>query len=678
MAYDPLQGGTLDTSIQSAPSVGYDPLQGPRKVTGTSYIKLPSNENGVGAVVEDLGHKFGVGVRDVVQGRIGGLADLVTAPFRGAINYVAPGSAAPPSELIDKAGGLLPPWLYSKPQTEREKALSPWVQGGASMIPVGPPGTSLVNKTLVAPTGTTSLPRAGVAVGTGAVAGGAGEAAAEAIPEDSPWAVLKPLARLAGGVGAAGLTNAALHGGERLANATWGRLNDAAKAYERLRMTPPTVGTATGSPGTQNVEMALSQVPGSQGRMRVRMQDTLDKFGQNVDDASASLHYDATGRGGIVPNDAQAGQIAQDRLRNWRWNDQDPNSFPAQQAVKFAPVDARMAHATVDVSGYRNALRDGSIDRALAGLPETQQAFARAELKKLLDAIEADRPGANPTVRWEQAQAIRRQIGDMMGTPAFQQSLGEKAMTRLYAGIAGDMQQAANNNGVGRIFREANQHSTEGFNFISRVADKAVKTNNPSQDIAPGKAADDLLKLYGTDLAELRARVPEAADALAAYKLRDMANAKPGQALQAGDTSSNTFLTNLIKLRNDDPNAFQALFGHNPRIRQMIDDLGTVAGTLRTSSQMANVSRTSPAAYILSTLLGGAGGAGAQLLTGSPTAALGATATGIGIPFAGGHVLTNPALIRALSGQPGPRNVRPLVPGVLGTLPGITEDERRR
>ena len=670
--YDPMAGVTVDTpdAVQTG-AAPYDPLQpGPRKVTSTGYTKLPSNTNG-GGVVEDLGHKVGVGVRDVVQGRVGGMLDLISAPLRAV---GVPG--APPSEVIDKLGGLLPPWLYSKPETPREKAMSPVVQGGASMIPVGPPGPSLVNRTLIAPTGTSSLPRAAAGVGSGAVAGGAGAAAADAIPENSPWAVLKPLAALAGGVTGAGLSNAVLHGGERLVNSAWGRLNDMAKAYERLGMKPPTVGTVTGSPGTQNVEMAASQVPGSQGTMRTRMQATLDEFGNRIDDASASMHYDATGKGGIVPNVSQAGEVAQEKIRNWRFNDQDPASFPAQQNARFAPVDSRMGHATLDLSGYKSALQSGALDRELAGLPATQQALARKQLQTLLDAIESDRPGASSTVRWEQAQALRRRIGDMRGTPEFQQGIGDAALTRIYAGLSQDMERAANNNGVGRLWKEANNYATDGYNFITRVATKAVETNNPRQDIGPAQAAERLLAAYGDDMAKLREHVPEAADALAAHKLRDMANAKPGQALQAGDTSANTFLTNLIRMRNDDPRAFQALFGHNPQIARMIDDLGTVAGSLRVSGQMANVSRTSPAAYILSTLLGGAGGAGAQLLTGNPAAAAGAAATGLGAPFIAGRALTNPGLIRLLSGQAGPRNVRPSVSGILGTLPQVNAEER--
>jgi hypothetical protein len=168
--------------------------------------------------------------------------------------------------------------------------------------------------------------------------------------------------------------------------------------------------------------------------------------------------------------------------------------------------------------------------------------------------------------------------------------------------------------------------------------------------------------------------VPEAADALAAYKLREMANAKPGQALAPGETSTNTFLTNLIKMRNDDPTAFRALFGHNPQIAKMIDDLAEVASSVRVGGQMANVSKTSPSSYILSLLAGGAGGAGAQLATGDPLTAAATAAVGVGVPFAGGHVLTDPRLIALAGAQKAPRNIRPLTAGVLGAIPGVMQD----
>lgn len=656
-----------------------DPMMpGPRpatKTTSTSWLQLPSKET-VGKVAEESAHSFGVGVRDVVQGRIGGLADLVTSPFRGAINYVSPGAAIPPSEMIDRLGANLPPWLYSQPSSAREKMLSPVVQAGASMIPVGPPGTSAVNKTLVAPTGNTSLPRAGAAVTSALAGGAAGEAAKEAIPENSPWSVLKPLAQLGGNIVGAGLSNVTLSGAERLVNAGIGKLNATAQAYNELGMKPPTVGTVTGSPGIQNVEMTASQVPGGMGPLRGKMQATLDKFGNVVDDAASSLHYEATGRPG-VPNVSQTGEVVQQKIRNWRWNADDPNSFVSQEKAKFTPVDSRMGHATLDLSGYKSALRAGAADSELAGLDATQKALARQQLQKLLDAIETDRPGSS-TVRWEQAQALRRRIGDMRGTPEFQQGIGDAALTKIYAGLSGDMERAANNNGVGRLWKEANEYATEGYNFISRVADKAVKTNNPNQDIAPAKAAEDLLSSYGDDLAQLRRHVPEAADALASHQLKQMSAAKPGQALAPGETSANTFLTNLIKMKTEDPRAYEALFGHNPAIARIIENLGTVAGSLRQSGQLANVSKTAPAAYLLSLLGGMAGGAGGQLLTGDPLTAAATATMGAGIPFAGGKVFTNPALIRALSGQSGPRNVRPLVTGVLGAIPGVTADEQRR
>jgi hypothetical protein len=685
---DPMGDYHRSSSTAQPTGGGEDPMLPtpgpPKKVTETSWFSLPSKD-AVGKAVEETGHSFGVGVRDVVQGRIGGLADLVTSPFRGAINYVSPGAATPPSELIDKAGGLLPPWLYSKPQTEREKAISPITQAGASMIPLGPPGArgpapgpqappSLVNRTLIAPTGNASLPRAAGTVAAAGAGGAAGEVAENAIPENSPWSVLKPLARLGGNVIGAGLANVSMSGIERVANSALGKLNATAQAYNDLNIKPPTVGTVTGSPGVQNLEVTASQVPGSQGRMRGGMQETLDKFGNRIDEGAASLHFDATGRSGVVPNASQTGEVVQDRIRNWRWNDQDPHSFVSQEAKLFAPVDSRMGHATVDLSGYRQALSSGALDAELRGLPATQQALARKQLQTLLEALETDRPGASPTVRWEQAQALRRRIGDMRGTPEFQQGIGDAALSRIYAGIAGDMDAAATNNGVGRLYKEANQYATEGHNFINRTASKAVETNNPRQDIGPSQATDRLLDSYGDDIAQLRRHVPEAADALAAYKLRSMANAKPGQATGPGETSANTFQTNLIKLKDEDPAAFTALFGHNPQILKMIEDLGKVSSSLRIGGQMANTSKTAVSSYLLSLLAGGAGGAGGQLLTGHPLVAAGTAAAGVAAPFAAGQVLTNPGLIRLMSGQSGPRPVRPLVPGVLGAIPGVTGD----
>ena len=327
----------------------------------------------------------------------------------------------------------------------------------------------------------------------------------------------------------------------------------------------------------------------------------------------------------------------------------------------------------VDLSGYRQALQDGASDAALTGMDATQKATARAGIQKLLDAVNADAPpGVMAT--WEQAQAIRRRIGDMSTTPSFVQDLGDQAISRIYGGIAGDLQNAANGRGVGAQFQAANNYSTQGYNFINRTASKGVTTNNASQDIAPEAAADALLNSRGSELADLRDRVPAAADALAAYNLRNMANAKPGVAQTPGETSVGTLQTNLTRLQTEDGGAgYRALYGGDPYTQSRVNAMSTIGGQMRQVAQNANTSRTAYANYVLNMLSGLVGG-GIGGMLGGTAPGLGAAALSASTPYiASRGVITNPALVGLLRAQPGPRNVPGLLGGAISDIPTITE-----
>jgi hypothetical protein len=286
------------------------------------------------------------------------------------------------------------------------------------------------------------------------------------------------------------------------------------------------------------------------------------------------------------------------------------------------------------------------------------------QLSDDLTALNRDAP-AGTMLTWEQAQAIRRNIGDRMGTPKWVQDIGERALTRTYGGIAGDLQNAANGRGVGQAFTDANAYSTRGYNFIRNVANKAVTTNDAAGDIPGSQAADRLLSLPDESVQALRDNVPRAADALAAYNLRDMANAKPSVAARPGDTSIGTFQTNMNRMQTESPGTFDALYGNDPYVRDRVAAMSTVGEQMRRVQELANTSKTAYANYILG--LGGTTAAGA--VSGGPLGAAGALGATLGVPYAGAHVLTNPALIRMMSGRPGPRSVSPLLGGAISSLP---------
>jgi alpha-beta hydrolase superfamily lysophospholipase len=160
---------------------------------------------------------------------------------------------------------------------------------------------------------------------------------------------------------------------------------------------------------------------------------------------------------------------------------------------------------------------------------------------------------------------------------------------------------------------------------------------------------------------QLRDRVPVAADALAAWKLRDMMTPV---ASSQGDVSTGSFLTNLRKQARSDPEGQAALFT-DPAVAQNVRDLETVANQFRSVEKNANASKTGLTNYVL----GAAGGLGGALTSGNLAAALSVLGGSVGAPYVAGKMLTSPAAIALASARAGPRPpINSRVAGLLGHL----------
>jgi hypothetical protein len=278
----------------------------------------------------------------------------------------------------------------------------------------------------------------------------------------------------------------------------------------------------------------------------------------------------------------------------------------------------------------------------------------------LLDAINKDVP-TGQSMPWQQAQALRSAIGQVMGVPEIVQSVGKDQLTRAYGGISQDMRDTATAldaryaaanlpmPSAADAFNNANKVSTDGHAFIDNTLSKIIRSNNPAQEtINPDRATRSILGSGDTTLQALRTEMPAAANELGAYKLRDMALATPGAAGRTGqETSVGSFLTDLNRMRQQMPGGFRALFS-DPAVARRIDALATVADTMKETAKRANVSGTGP--YMA---LGEAGTAAVPmwLATHSPLA----TAAAVGAPFAlnraAGLAATNPVLAR-MAGAP--------------------------
>jgi hypothetical protein len=214
------------------------------------------------------------------------------------------------------------------------------------------------------------------------------------------------------------------------------------------------------------------------------------------------------------------------------------------------------------------------------------------------------------------------------------------------------MRETASAHNLGDAFANANQVSTDGHAFIDNTLSKIVRSNNPAQEtITPEAATHNVLNSGDTTLQAVRDRLPAAADAAAAFKLRNMALAAPGQSgATGGETSTGSFLTDLNRMRQRAPGGTAALFGQRPEVAQNVTDLATVAARIRETERQLNTSGTGQYlgwASLLPAVSAGYAGGGMRGAAAATTPYLSAATLA--------KAMTNPGLARLMAtpGSPG-------------------------
>ena len=234
-----------------------------------------------------------------------------------------------------------------------------------------------------------------------------------------------------------------------------------------------------------------------------------------------------------------------------------------------------------------------------------------------------------------------------MGVPEISQSVGMDALRNAYGGIAQDMRDTAAAHGQTGPFDAANQVSTEGHAFMDGPLSRVITTTNPRQEtIQPEKATSNVLNGGDTTMQAIRDNLPDAADALAAFNLRRMQQAAPSQAAAYDDTSTGRFLSNVNRMRQQTPGAYNALYD-SPTTQQQLDDLVTVAQRLRATERHLSTSGTAEQLgwmQWLTSIADSIGRGNVKELAGNV----------LGTPLAGatvGRVLTSPMLTRYAAAQ---------------------------
>ena len=278
-------------------------------------------------------------------------------------------------------------------------------------------------------------------------------------------------------------------------------------------------------------------------------------------------------------------------------------------------------------------------------------------------------PASTRPLTWQDAQGIRRQIGERLADPATYLDPGAAKLSALYKALSTDQEAVAASTGQPALdaFNDARDFARTGHEFIDTTLSRISRGNA----ISPDQATQNMLTGGASNLQQLRANMPQAADELAAYKLRDMGLSTAGKQ-NATNTrvSPTTFGTDSANLAFS-PEAFDALYGANPAVANRVRDLRTVASTMRDTEALSNTSHTAGAAGWMHSL--------------SPVAALEAArqgyeiggwpgaAVGVAAPFlpgmVGSRLLTSPAVNRYVASPGAGGRVPQSLPAALGAAP---------
>jgi hypothetical protein len=651
-------GGSIGAPVVTAPpSDDTQPVRTPTFLD-KSHAQLPSDTRR--GFWGGIGHDVALGTRDAVSGALSlplQAVDALTWQNRALGNAFGDQTTAPikaPSTMLDE-------WLdrFAKPETDNEKIRSEAIRAGAGVLSPMALGTAVPRlvgavspyiRPLIGTEPVASAPRAPAQIATGAAGGAAGEAAAssDTVPD---W--LKPTVRLGANVATAVGGGKVSDAVGKLYNMAQGYQTPIAQALDRLRIFPRTAGAVTEDANTRTLEAGMSKLPFAAGVLQPAQRDTAGQFHSAVEDTARLLGGEKTAQ--------EAGGSVQSILQDWH-----ANTFPKEQNAIWNPLNEKLAGAPVDDSFYRKALTDMAYPPRLSNMPATQQAYGSGMAKDWLDRLNSDLRGRNTPLTWDEAHAIKEQIGKAMGTPEIIDSMGMERLRSLYGGLSEGMKSTAEKAGLGQDFSVANKSTIDAHNFIEGTLSKAIKSRNPGQEmIDPDTAARSLLG-SNTAMQDLRERVPQAADALGAYQLRQAALAKPGQQGATDTPSAGTFLTTLRKQQIERPEGMAALY-NQPEVQSNLKDLLTVAGNIRETEKHMNTSGTGTAlaagqaaTFIPRVLAAGYYG-------GVPGAV--AQTTMDVAPYGAAKALTSPLAIRLAGTPPGPRQpLAPLAAGLLGYL----------
>jgi hypothetical protein len=415
------------------------------------------------------------------------------------------------------------------------------------------------------------------------------------------------------------------------------------QAYEATGITPATAADVTQNPLVQALATTAARFPGG-GAIPAAVARTANQFGNAVENTAAKLGDSTT----KIEAGTALQKSAQNYLDDWgnrqtaAWNGV---TVPSSNAVDVNPI----------IQGLQ--LRLGRYP----GAPKLAASQTNAELQKLYDDLVAD-AAPDGTLQWEAAKNLRSDIGKKIGVGAYAPDRDLAALNQVYGNLTDAMGDTATQAGAGPAFATARMVSKEGHDFLDNGG-RAILNATPEG--AVDKAFTGVNRGGGSTLTDIRATLPDAADELAAWHLRDLVTPPPGQASPSLTASPNSFLTGLDRLSRS-PEALGALYG-DPAVASDLSNLKTVADGIRATAQrLPNPSGTAGAVLhgeLLSEIY-------RSYLQGGAVGALKAAAP-IAANYGLARTLASPAGMRFMQGPQAAYPIAPTAAGRLGVVPQL-------
>lgn len=464
--------------------------------------------------------------------------------------------------------------------------------------------------------------------------------------------------------------------------------------YVTEGITPRLAGDVSGSPFAQWTQNSLGNLPGSAGRITSTAKATVDDLANAVDSRAGTL--------GSATTIQDAGTSLQKGGANWLDR--------TKQGVKDAYDNMRMYIGDGDQIPLTNTRAQlTNLTSNMKDMPGTAGYLTPNFYTGLKSNIESDLaklqpqptttisnpygiPGAGSTVTtppsappvlgpsYDTVKQIRTAIGEKLADPAIIDDANRADLKRLYGSLSQDLEAAAQAKGPGALaaMKNANAQAQAMYGNVEGVMKNILQKGATPESILSYAQNSD-----ATNLGKILSNyTPQEKGMLQSYWMRSLGRAPDGVQNAAGDVfSPSAFVTNWNKLNRSGKT--DVLFdGVDPELRDGLNRLANISGSMKDTSRLANNSKTAGTLAFMGLLEGGASATGAAIGTGAGIGGVagavgGAVIAPVAVPFAASRLMTNPAFVKWLATPTSPQAVNMRLKGLAGVAaanPAIAPD----